>query len=228
VGVRKSLAVLPCAVLLACPPLTPAEAKPSPTSTATASPSSPKQKPAPTSSPTSNGNGNGNNPPPPTTARTAAPTTPPPSPRPTPLVTPTPTPSTKTRQPARTTPTTRGTPATTASIVSSQTQSASPPTSQNTKGGTTPAKQPDAAAKHVRRAKATPLLDRPVPEIARTLALETARTPEFPLAILGVVAIFLLLQHRIDRRDPKLAHPTSRDDPALIFGPPATRPTEEP
>jgi hypothetical protein len=70
------------------------------------------------------------------------------------------------------------------------------------------------------------LLDRPVPEIARTLALETARAPELPLAILVVVALFLLVQHRIDRKDPKLLHNTSRDDPELSFGPPATGPVD--
>ena len=51
--------------------------------------------------------------------------------------------------------------------------------------------------------------------IARRVPPEAA----FPLGLLALVGAFLLVQHRIDRRDPKLAlAPVTQ--PLLEFGPP--------
>ena len=54
--------------------------------------------------------------------------------------------------------------------------------------------------------------------IGNTLA-EVARKPTIPLLLLGVVVGFLLLQNRIDRRDPKLASAPVGAEPELDFGP---------
>ena len=43
--------------------------------------------------------------------------------------------------------------------------------------------------------------------------------PALPLALLFVVVVFLLVQNRIDRRDPKLAAAPVEGDPELGFGP---------
>jgi hypothetical protein len=43
--------------------------------------------------------------------------------------------------------------------------------------------------------------------------------PALPLALLGVVMVFLLVQNRIDRRDPKLAAAPIVGEPDLTFGP---------
>jgi len=42
----------------------------------------------------------------------------------------------------------------------------------------------------------------------------------FPLALLVIAGLFLLIQDRIDRRDPKLARAPLRADPDLPFPPP--------
>jgi hypothetical protein len=82
-----------------------------------------------------------------------------------------------------------------------------------------------ATAPVTTRAAARPsgLLHDEVPEIARRLALETAKAPGLPLAILLGVGLFLLVQHRIDRKDPKLAHLAVTQEVELPFGPPAGR-----
>jgi hypothetical protein len=119
-------------------------------------------------------------------------------------------------------------PRSTPTALQPHTQGISSATVQPAGSGRTPTKHKVVAARHRPSSTSTPLLDRPVPEIARTIALETARAPEIPLAILVVVALFLLVQHRIDGRDPKLAPTTRGDDPELTFGPPATWHTTEP
>ena len=56
-----------------------------------------------------------------------------------------------------------------------------------------------------------------------TVAVQTvgavARTPEWPLGIAVVVLLFLLMQNRIDRRDPKLAQARLEDEAPLEFAP---------
>jgi hypothetical protein len=54
--------------------------------------------------------------------------------------------------------------------------------------------------------------------IGKTLA-QVAQKPTIPLVLLGVVVGFLLLQNRIDRRDPKLASAPVGAEPELDFGP---------
>jgi hypothetical protein len=54
--------------------------------------------------------------------------------------------------------------------------------------------------------------------IGKTLA-QAAQKPAIPLLLLGVVVGFLLLQNRIDRRDPKLASAPVGAEPELDFGP---------
>ncbi len=46
-----------------------------------------------------------------------------------------------------------------------------------------------------------------------------AREPTLPLTVLLVVVAFLLVQNRIDRRDPKLAAALAEAEPELVFGP---------
>jgi hypothetical protein len=63
------------------------------------------------------------------------------------------------------------------------------------------------------------LITKEVPQaIGNTLA-QVARKPTIPLVVLGVVIGFLLLQNRIDRRDPKLASAPVGAEPELDFGP---------
>ena len=50
--------------------------------------------------------------------------------------------------------------------------------------------------------------------------LQHGRPAGFPLLLLIAGAAFLLLQHRIDRRDPKLARPPLTADTGLPFRPP--------
>ena len=45
----------------------------------------------------------------------------------------------------------------------------------------------------------------------------------FPLLLIGLVMIFLLVQNRIDRRDPKLALASIAADDTVEFQPPPSR-----
>jgi hypothetical protein len=56
-------------------------------------------------------------------------------------------------------------------------------------------------------------------EALKDVAGETIRRPQLPLALLLVVALFLLVQNRIDRRDPKLAGSDVEEEPDLEFRP---------
>ncbi len=47
-----------------------------------------------------------------------------------------------------------------------------------------------------------------------------ARNSTFPLALIAVIVAFLVVQHRIDLRDPKLAQSPVITDPHLRFLPP--------
>ncbi len=50
------------------------------------------------------------------------------------------------------------------------------------------------------------------------VAMHIAEQPQYPIGVLGLVAVFLLVQDLIDRRDPKLAvaRVTGRDS-MLVF-----------
>lgn len=56
-------------------------------------------------------------------------------------------------------------------------------------------------------------------EVLKDVAGETIRRPQVPIVLLVVVGLFLLVQNRIDRRDPKLAAAEQSDDPDLLFRP---------
>jgi hypothetical protein len=67
-------------------------------------------------------------------------------------------------------------------------------------------------------------------EAIRDIATQTIKRPQLPIALLLLVLGFLLVQNRIDRRDPKLAGALVDTDEALTFAPaprrsgPALRP----
>ena len=66
---------------------------------------------------------------------------------------------------------------------------------------------------------AGPFITPDVPKaIGKTLA-QVAQKPTIPLVLLAVVVGFLLMQNRIDRRDPKLASAPVGAEPELEFGP---------
>lgn len=58
------------------------------------------------------------------------------------------------------------------------------------------------------------------PAVARRIVKVTSSDPGLPLGILVLVVVFLVLQNRIDRKDPKLTGLPPQVD--LDFGPPAT------
>ena len=68
----------------------------------------------------------------------------------------------------------------------------------------------------------TPNLDE-VPRIIGKAITDLGRRPTIPLVLLGLVVGFLLLQNRIDRRDPKLAEAPMGAEPELDFGPVLSR-----
>ena len=51
------------------------------------------------------------------------------------------------------------------------------------------------------------------------VAVKSLEKPQFPLLLLVVVALFLMIQNRIDRKDPKLATAPVDAEPLLGFGP---------
>jgi Big-like domain-containing protein len=59
-----------------------------------------------------------------------------------------------------------------------------------------------------------------VPSILGQAAVKSLEKPQFPLLLLVVAGLFLLVQNRIDRRDPKLATAPVDVEPHLYFGPP--------
>ncbi len=79
---------------------------------------------------------------------------------------------------------------------------------------------------------ARPLLPTPdlnqVPSIIGKAITDLGRRPTIPLVLLSVVVGFLLLQNRIDRRDPKLAEAPVGAEPELEFGPVLGRRTARP
>jgi hypothetical protein len=54
--------------------------------------------------------------------------------------------------------------------------------------------------------------------IVHSIVTRSVSHPELPLGLVIVVVLFLLVQHRIDRRDPKLAHAPSNEPETLEFG----------
>jgi hypothetical protein len=58
-----------------------------------------------------------------------------------------------------------------------------------------------------------------VPTVIGQVAVKSLEKPQFPLLLLVVVALFLLIQNRIDRKDPKLASAPVDSEPTLGFGP---------
>jgi hypothetical protein len=58
-----------------------------------------------------------------------------------------------------------------------------------------------------------------VPNVIGQVAVKSLEKPQFPLLLLVVVAVFLLVQNRIDRKDPKLATAPVDAEPMLGFGP---------
>ncbi len=61
--------------------------------------------------------------------------------------------------------------------------------------------------------------DEVVPAV-QTLVRASTKNPAFPLSVALVVAVFLLVQHRIDARDPKLADAPLEGPADLAFAPP--------
>jgi hypothetical protein len=58
-----------------------------------------------------------------------------------------------------------------------------------------------------------------VPTVIGQVAVKSLEKPQFPLLLLVVVGLFLLIQNRIDRKDPKLASAPVDSEPTLGFGP---------
>ena len=61
-----------------------------------------------------------------------------------------------------------------------------------------------------------------VPSVIGKVAVKSLEKPQFPLLLLVVAAVFLLVQNRVDRRDPKLASAPVDAEPDLAFGPVVT------
>jgi hypothetical protein len=58
-----------------------------------------------------------------------------------------------------------------------------------------------------------------VPKAIKNVLGQTITKPQLPLALFVIVLLFLLVQNRIDRRDPKLAAAPVTAEPELTFGP---------
>jgi hypothetical protein len=58
-----------------------------------------------------------------------------------------------------------------------------------------------------------------VPKAIKNVLGQTITKPQLPLALFIIVLLFLLVQNRIDRRDPKLAAAPVNAEPELTFGP---------
>jgi hypothetical protein len=58
-----------------------------------------------------------------------------------------------------------------------------------------------------------------VPDAIKNVIGTTITKPQLPLALFVIVVLFLLVQNRIDRRDPKLAAAPVAAEPELEFGP---------
>jgi hypothetical protein len=97
-----------------------------------------------------------------------------------------------------------------------------PPPARRFVGPSPPAPTPVRRASPFAPAPSRPLASiGPIPGLT-TLTPEVLRTAthlKIPLALAGLIVLFLIVQTRIDRQDPKLARaPTNADDDALSFG----------
>jgi hypothetical protein len=89
----------------------------------------------------------------------------------------------------------------------------SPEGNSSSKGGSSPDNKNNNALGPIRG------LTREVPDAIGQTLRQVAQKPTIPLLLLVVVVGFLLLQNRIDRRDPKLASAPVGAEPELDFGP---------
>jgi hypothetical protein len=64
-----------------------------------------------------------------------------------------------------------------------------------------------------------PTVGTDVPKAIKNVLGQTITKPQLPLALFVIVLLFLLVQNRIDRRDPKLAAAPRTAEPELTFGP---------
>ncbi|MFL6239023.1 MAG: Ig-like domain-containing protein [Actinomycetes bacterium] len=79
-------------------------------------------------------------------------------------------------------------------------------------------KQPEqSSSRQLFSPKIPPVGD--VPNVIGQVAVKSLEKPQFPLLLLVVVGLFLLIQNRIDRKDPKLASAPVDSEPLLGFGP---------
>jgi hypothetical protein len=84
---------------------------------------------------------------------------------------------------------------------------------------------PDAIKKGVREVAAASqvipgaISGTDVPKAIKNVLGQTITKPQLPLALFVIVLLFLLVQNRIDRRDPKLAAAPVSAEPELTFGP---------
>lgn len=78
---------------------------------------------------------------------------------------------------------------------------------------------PDPEAKPTFAFPGRALRDVQVPQAIADAVAGTFQKPQLPLALLVIVVLFLLVQNRIDRRDPKLAGAPAGADDDLTFGP---------
>jgi hypothetical protein len=98
--------------------------------------------------------------------------------------------------------------------------------------GPSGALSPDLGRGHAARAEDARLLaEAPLPERLQVMGQNAVRNSGLPLGALLLLGLFLLLQDRFDRRDPKLALAPVYPEPHLTFGPPpepSDHPTEIP
>jgi hypothetical protein len=206
-GVRWLAAPVTCALVVAAGPaaVVPASAapvvKPNPSVSASSKPKPPRGKPGsptPTPSPTATA----------TPTRSA-------SPRPavTSGTTTAATPTTSSPVPEAS-PTRRGSRqgAVAGSGTSTATTTATPTATPAPPASPAPAPAPAALAPDLRSA----------PAVARRIARVATNDPQLPLGILVLVGLFLLVQGRIDRRDPTLLRAWADYPEELDFDPPAT------
>jgi hypothetical protein len=93
-----------------------------------------------------------------------------------------------------------------------------PPTTEAPADPTPAAASPDGAARPDRPSggKLGPLVERAV-KILYEVTSRTARHSSLPIASIAALALFVVIQNRIDKRDPKLALAPMTGDPYLYF-----------
>ncbi|MCW2623146.1 MAG: hypothetical protein JWL64_2748, partial [Frankiales bacterium] len=86
---------------------------------------------------------------------------------------------------------------------------------------------PTGPATAERPSPSVPLLPGQIADTLVPAIVDVVGKPALPLALLFVVVVFLLVQNRLDRRDPKLAAAPVQSEPELTFEP-AYRPEARP